>query len=96
MRGEDRQEERDELKNQLMLFQLLPRNKKEGKKTRWGKGIKKEPKNNVDKLEETPNAKEDFREEEEKERSKDRNSKKDEMKSMFSCISSLGRLPEMY
>lgn len=34
MRGEDRQEERDELKNQLMLFQLLPRNKKEGKKNR--------------------------------------------------------------
>lgn len=28
MRGKDRQEERDELSSQLMLFQLLPREKK--------------------------------------------------------------------
>lgn len=32
MRGKDRREERDELKSQLMLFQLLPREKKKKKK----------------------------------------------------------------
>lgn len=31
MRGKDRREERDELKSQLMLFQLLPRKKKKKK-----------------------------------------------------------------
>lgn len=54
---------------------------------------KKEPQNNVDKLEKNQNAEEDFRKEEENETSKEINSKKDEMRSLFSSISSLGRLP---
>lgn len=33
MRGRDRQEERDELKSQLMLFQFLPREEKKKRKT---------------------------------------------------------------
>ena len=42
--------------------------RREKNQNRWGKWIKKEPQNNVDKLEETKNAKEDLEEEKDEER----------------------------